>query len=243
MYIPILHFRLGYSLSHISYHASLICIVSAWCRSSFIRQMLSPWKLIKMSPKGLWHKTQGPPQCLCIREAPHYWIPVLTSFRLLVRRRPLLPLPTSRPVRVWSRLTVPQSPWFNQKSWDSRFTSHWFWPAWTSSKTLTSESRSPVVVTFPRFTPSDKPLLRVWLLTTKSTLTRLPRTKSRRPSLLTTRLCWLPTPEEWNQRSSVVVVPEPDSKSLTVKSGGCCYVEDLISFISSLHLLFYLMYK
>lgn len=48
-------------------------------------------------------------------------------FRLLVRRSPLLPLPTLRPVRVWSRSMVPQSPWFNLKSWDLKCTSHWSW--------------------------------------------------------------------------------------------------------------------
>lgn len=128
----------------------------------------------------------------------------------------------SRKVRVWSRLTVPQSPLLSQKSWDSRFTSHWSWLVWTSSPTLTSESVSPVVVTPPKSTPSDKPLLRVWLPTTKSSSMNNPRTSWRRPSSPTTELCWLLTLDNQSQRSLVVVVPEPDSKNPTVKGISFC---------------------
>lgn len=151
-------------------------------------------------------------------EATLTWVsmPLLFTFRLLVRRSLLLPLPTLRPVRVWSRLTVPQSPWCNQKSWDSRFTNHCYWLVWTSSPTSTSELRSPVVVTSLKSTLSDKLLQRVWLLTTKSSLMNNPRTNWRRLSLLTTEPCWSLILEDLNQRNSVVEVLDLDSKNLTV---------------------------
>ncbi|GAO46860.1 hypothetical protein G7K_1078-t1 [Saitoella complicata NRRL Y-17804] len=65
-------------------------------------------------------------------------------------------------------------------------------------------------------------LPRLSSLTTRSSLTSSPRTRSRLPSSSTTVPSWSPTPVAPSPRSSEERVPAPSSRSLTVKAYALC---------------------
>lgn len=82
---------------------------------------------------------------------------------------------------------------------------------------LTFESRSLVVDTLRRSTPSDRPSQKLLSHTTPST-TMPPRpSSSDNSSSPTTELSSSPTPDAWSPRSSVVAAPVRADRSLTVK--------------------------
>lgn len=83
-------------------------------------------------------------------------------------------------------------------AWESRFTNQ--------CKSPKKETIAPLTHVSPHRSP-----------TTKSTLMSTPRTSSSRPSLPTTAHSLSPITAGWNPRSSVVKVPVPGTRSLTVK--------------------------
>ena len=90
-----------------------------------------------------------------------------------------LPTPLSETVKVYSEstdhlLSCSSQPHSESKSWNPSSFSDL-----KDSKILTSESPSEEVVTSLKFTPSDKPLPRESLPTTKSSSTKLKREKSK----------------------------------------------------------------
>ena len=100
-------------------------------------------------------------------------------------------------------------PW-ESKSWSLFF----FWDC-TDSKTWTLELESEDLAMLPRSTPSDRPLQRELSPITKSMSTRQKKDKLRRLFFNTTEACWWLIQEDASQRSTVVPVPEPESRNPT----------------------------
>ncbi len=124
-------------------------------------------------------------------------------------------MPLSETVKVSSesmdhQLSCLSQPHSESKSWNPFSCSDS-----NDSKILISESLSEEVVMLLKFTLSDKPSPRVSLPTTKSSLTRHKKDKSRSCFFSMTGLCWSLTQEDANPKSTVVQVPELDTKNLT----------------------------
>lgn len=137
-------------------------------------------------------------------------------------------MPRSETVKVSSESTDHPLSFLNQPHSESKSWSLFSFSDWNDSKILISESPSEEVVMWPKFTPSDKPLPKVLLLTTKNSSMKHKKDKSKNFFFNTTEACWSLTQEDANQRSTEVQVPEPDTKSLT----------DDWSFINYLHSIF-----
>lgn len=69
-------------------------------------------------------------------------------------------------------------------------------------------------VTLPKFTLSDKPLVKVLLLITKNSSTKPKKDKLNNFFCNTIEACWLLTQEDANLKSMVDPEPEPDIKNL-----------------------------
>ncbi|CAH8546945.1 unnamed protein product [Heterobilharzia americana] len=85
------------------------------------------------------------------------------------------------------------------------------YPTWISGY------ESVVEAEWPRFTQLDKQLLNPLLRFTRNTLMNVQRMLLKKSSSSTTEVCWLLILEDANQRSLVVQVHVPDTKSLIVK--------------------------
>jgi|NOAtaT_5_FD_contig_101_599385_length_692_multi_5_in_0_out_0_1 hypothetical protein len=102
-------------------------------------------------------------------------------------------------------------------------------------KTLTSELELEVVVIHPKFMPLDRLSEKVSSLITRNMSMKTPNVKSKILSSNTIELSSLPIPEDVNPRSSVVMVPEPEDKSLTDER-GCVQHHSRLAFLLLINL-------
>ena len=112
------------------------------------------------------------------------------------------------------------SVWLSQSPSSWRSSSPSSWSVVTSLKIWTWESESQVVVPPTKSTLSDKLSPRDSSPSTRSTTTNSQRESSRKCSSNTTRPSSSLIPEDAKPRSSVVQVPDLDSKSLTDEHKG-----------------------